>query len=65
MNGSLFLDERKRMEMGRTQFQTPNSVSLFVLTEFRGDSSVSSSQPVIGVQKRTHRISHRTRHSTQ
>ena len=35
-------------------FQTPNSVSLFASTEFQGESSVSSSQPIICVQTRTH-----------
>ena len=40
----------------RARFQTPNSVSFSGLTEFRGASSVSSSQPIICVPKRTHRV---------
>ena len=35
-------------------------VSLLALTEFRGESSVSSSQPFICVPKRTHPIFRRT-----
>ena len=42
------------------RFQTPSSVSFFGLTEFRGANSVSSSQPIICVPKRTHRVSRRT-----
>ena len=33
-----------------------NSVSFFALTEFWGESSVSSSQPTMCVPKRTHRV---------
>ena len=40
--------------------QTPNSVSFSALTEFRGESLVSSSQPTICVRKRTHRVFCRT-----
>ena len=32
----------------------PNSVSFLALAEFLGESSVSSSQPIICVPKRTH-----------
>ena len=42
------------------RFQAPNAVSFFGLAEFRGESSVSSSQPIICVPKRTHRVSRRT-----
>ena len=43
------------------RFQTPNSVSFFALTEFRGANSVSSSQPIIFcVPKQTHRVFRRT-----
>ena len=38
----------------RAQSQTPNWVSFLVLAEFRGESSVSSSQPIICMPKRTH-----------
>ena len=34
--------ETGRIRFGRARFQTPNSVSVFALTEFRGESSVSS-----------------------
>ena len=44
----------------KVRFQTPNSVSLFALTELRGESSVSSSHPIICVPKRTHRVFCRT-----
>ena len=46
----------------------PNSVSFSGLTEFRGASSVSSFQPIICVQLRTHRVSggtHRVSGRTQ
>ena len=38
------------MRFRRARLQAPNSVSLFALTEFRGESSVSSSQPGLCVQ---------------
>ena len=44
----------------RARFQTPNSLSFLALTEFRGESSVSSSQSFICVPKRTHRVLCRT-----
>ena len=47
---------------------SPSSVSFLGLTDFRGQSSVSSFQPVICVQKRTHRVfrsTHRVCHRTQ
>ena len=44
----------------RVRFQTPNSASFLGLTEFRGANSVSSSQPIICVPKRTHRAFRRT-----
>ena len=48
--------ETGRIRFRRVRFQTPNSVSFSGLTEFRGASSVSSSQPIICVPKRTHRV---------
>ena len=42
------------------RLQTPDSVSFLALIEFRGESSVSSSQPMICVPKRTHWVSRRT-----
>ena len=42
------------------RLQTPNSVSFFALTEFRGENSVTPSQPNICVTKRTHRVFRRT-----
>ena len=55
------------VESGRIRFRrrsmvsnTPNSVSFSGLTEFRGGNSVSSSQPIICVPKRTHRVFCRT-----
>ena len=48
--------ETGRIRFRRVRFQTPNSVSFFALTEFRGENSVSSSQPIICVPKRTHRV---------
>ena len=48
--------ETGRIRFRRVRFQTPNSVSFSGLTEFRGASSVSSSQPTIYVPKRTHRV---------
>ena len=41
-------------------FQTPNSDSFFGLTDLRGESSVSSFQPIICVPKRTNRVLRRT-----
>ena len=38
----------------RSWFQTPSSVNYLVLTEFWRENSVSSSQPIICVPKRTH-----------
>ena len=55
--------DRKRSR--RARFQTPSSVSFFLATEFRGENSVSSSQPIICVPKRTHRVFHRSRRKTQ
>ena len=46
----------------RARSQTPNTVSFSALAEFRGESSASSSQPIICAPKRTHeffRRSHR------
>ena len=48
--------ETGRIRFRRARFQTPNSVSFFGLTEFQGANSVSSSQPIIWVSKRTHRV---------
>ena len=50
--------ETGRIRFRRVRFQTP--VSFFALTEFRGENSVSSSQPIICVQKWTHRVFRRT-----
>ena len=52
--------ETGRIRFQRVRFQTPNSVSFLGLTEFRGANSVSSSQPIICVQTRTHRVFPRT-----
>ena len=41
--------ETGRIRFRKVRFQTPNSVSFFGLTEFRGANSVSSSQPIICV----------------
>ena len=38
----------------------PNSPSFLALTEFQGENSVSSSQRIICVPKRTHRVFRRT-----
>ena len=54
------LSERGRIWFRRARFQTLSSVSFLALTEFRGESSVSSFQPMIRVPKRTHRVSCRT-----
>ena len=51
---------RRDHETEKLRFQTPNSVSFLGLTEFRGANSVSSSQPIICVPKRTHRVFRRT-----
>ena len=48
--------ETGRIRFRRVWFRTPNSVSFSALTEFRGESSVSSSRPIICVPKRTHRV---------
>ena len=48
--------EMGRIWFHRVRFQTPNSVSFLALAEFRGESSVSSSHPIISVPKRTHRV---------
>ena len=52
--------ETRRRRFRRARFQTTNSVSFLVLTEFQGENSVSSSQPIICVPKRTHRVFRRT-----
>ena len=45
----------------KVRFETPSSVSFFALAEFRGESSVRSSRPLICcVPKRTHRVFRRT-----
>ena len=49
------ISETGRIRFWRVRLQTPNSVSCLALTEFRGESSVSSSQPIISVPKRAHR----------
>ena len=54
------ISETGRIRFRRAQFQTPSSVSFLVLTEFRGESSVSSFQPIICVPKQTHRVFRRT-----
>ena len=54
------ISEVGRIRFRRVRFQTPNSVSFFALTEFRGENSVSSSQPTICVPKRAHRVFRRT-----
>ena len=48
--------ETGRIRFRGVRFQTPNSVSFFGLTEFRGENSVSFSEPIICVPKRTHRV---------
>ena len=53
--------ETGRIRFRGVRFQTPNSVSSsLVLTEFAPRNSVSSFQPIICVQKRTHRVFGRT-----
>ena len=54
------ISETGRIRFRGVRFQTPNSVSFFGLAEFRGANSVSSLQPSICVQMRTHRVSGRT-----
>ena len=54
------VSETGRIRFRGVRFQTPNSVSFSGLTEFRGANSVSSSQPIICVPKRTHRVFRRT-----
>ena len=51
-----FLAETRGVREGlrRVRLESPNSVSFLALTEFRGESSVSSSQLIICVTKRTH-----------
>ena len=44
--------ETGRIRFRGVRFQTPNSVSFFGLTEFRGANSVSSFRPIICVQTR-------------
>ena len=55
-----FKSETGRIRFRVVRFQTPNSVRFLGLTEFRGANSVSSSQPIICVPKRTHRVFRRT-----
>ena len=50
------ISETGRLRFRRVRFQTPNSVSFLGLTEFRGANSASSSQPIICVLIRTHRV---------
>ena len=67
-SGSGFSSETGRIRFRRVRFQTLNSVSLLGLTEFRGEKSVSSSQPMICVPKWTHRVfrgTHRVCRRTQ
>ena len=52
--------ETGRIRFRGVRFQTPNSVRFLGLTEFRGANSVSSSQPIICVFRRTHRVFCRT-----
>ena len=54
-------ETRKQAEYGfREYFQIPSSVSFFALTDFGGESSVSSSQHIICVPWRTHQLFRRT-----
>ena len=46
--------------VSESTFQTPSSVSFLALVEFRGENSVSWTQPAICVPKRTHRASRGT-----
>ena len=55
----IHLSETGRIRFWTVRFQTPNSVSFLALTEFQGENSVSSSQPLIcvtKVTKQTHRV---------
>ena len=52
--------ETGRIQFRRARLEAPSSVSFSVLTEFREEISVSSSQPLICVQNGTHRVSRRT-----
>ena len=52
----LYISETSRIRFRRARFQTPNSMSFLALTEFQGESPVSSSQPFLCVPKRTHRV---------
>ena len=57
--GWILNSETGRIRFRRVRFQTPSSVSFFIfsgLIEFSGANSVSSSQPIICVQTRTHRV---------
>ena len=51
-----FRSETGRIRVQRALLQTPS----FALTEFWAESSVSASQPIICVPKRTHRVVRRT-----
>ena len=53
----LVLGETDRIQLRRARFQILSSMSLFCAHEFWGESSVSSSQPMICVPKRTHWVS--------
>ena len=48
--------ETGRIWSQRVRFQTLSSVSFLALNELRGENSVSSSQPIICVHRRTHRV---------
>ena len=52
--------ETGQMRFQRVRFQTRSSVRFLALTEFRGENSVSSPQPIFRVPKRTHRVFRRT-----
>ena len=60
LEGFLYSSETGRIRFRGARFQTPNSVSFSGLIEFWGANSVSSSQPIICVPKRTHRVFCRT-----
>ena len=51
---------RRRAEYGFGEYGFKHQIQLFALAEFRGENSVSSSQPIICVTKRTHRVFRRT-----
>ena len=57
---TLCKSETGRKPFRRARSQTPNSLSFFALSEFRGENSVSSSRPSICVTKHTHRVFRRT-----